>query len=206
VKMIDSMDTLAQGEVDCRSSFEKNSANLRTIVHNATALVTAMEFFNETLQTMVEKTVEDTLLTIRNLEYARLEYDAHRNELARLQATSVGYHGADIRVAEEKCDTNKQKYERLADDVKVKLQFLAENRTKVMQKQLLLLHNAMCAYHSGNAAELSATLQQFNVRQQPRATVSNTDTRIMGVMDEQQMSHNNDSKELTTFQSFLERD
>lgn len=33
-----------------------------------------------------------------------------------------------------------------------------------MHKQLLLLHNAIAAYFSGNAQALEATLKQFNIK------------------------------------------
>lgn len=33
-----------------------------------------------------------------------------------------------------------------------------------MHKQLILLHNAMSAYFSGNAEALESTLKQFSVR------------------------------------------
>lgn len=33
-----------------------------------------------------------------------------------------------------------------------------------MHKQLLLLHNAIAAYFSGNAVALEATLKQFNIK------------------------------------------
>lgn len=33
-----------------------------------------------------------------------------------------------------------------------------------MHKQLVLLHNAVAAYFSGNAAALEGTIQQFNVK------------------------------------------
>lgn len=33
-----------------------------------------------------------------------------------------------------------------------------------MHKQLILLHNAIAAYFSGNAKALEATLKQFNIK------------------------------------------
>lgn len=33
-----------------------------------------------------------------------------------------------------------------------------------MHKQLILLHNAIAAYFSGNATALEATLKQFNIK------------------------------------------
>ena len=37
-------------------------------------------------------------------------------------------------------------------------------QVKVMHKQLLLFHNAVSAYFSGNSAALEATLKQFNIK------------------------------------------
>jgi len=51
----------------------------------------------------------------------------------------------------------------LRDDVSIKLQFLDENRIKVMHKQLLLFHNAISAYFSGNQQALDSTLKQFSI-------------------------------------------
>lgn len=78
---------------------------------------------------------------------------------------------------------HKETYEKLKSDVMVKMQFLDENRVrklavlifvtfiktepvlqiKVMHKQLLLFHNAIAAYFSGNATLLEATIKQFSV-------------------------------------------
>lgn len=37
-------------------------------------------------------------------------------------------------------------------------------QVKVMHKQLVLLHNAVSAYFSGNAVALEGTIKQFNVK------------------------------------------
>jgi len=80
---------------------------------------------------------------------------------------------------------HKEQYEKLRSDVAIKMQFLDENRVsetlikqdkntynvcvfrrqiKVMHKQLILLHNAIAAYFSGNAMALESTLKQFNIK------------------------------------------
>lgn len=81
---------------------------------------------------------------------------------------------------------HKDQYEKLRGDVAIKMQFLDENRVsfvcslfymlnkseyisnftqiKVMHKQLILLHNAIAAYFSGNAMALESTLKQFNIK------------------------------------------
>lgn len=44
-------------------------------------------------------------------------------------------------------------------------------QVKVMHKQLLLFHNAVSAYFSGNQTALEATLKQFNIKlRSPNAT------------------------------------
>ena len=82
-------------------------------------------------------------------------------------------------------ERQKQEFERLRSDVQIKLKFLDENRVrclffiifhnfcslhaffflqvKVMQKQLLLFHNAIAAYFSGNQKALESTMKQFSI-------------------------------------------
>lgn len=44
-------------------------------------LLAALHFFNNSLNTLTKKTIEDTLLTIRKYGAARVENDAYRSEL-----------------------------------------------------------------------------------------------------------------------------
>jgi predicted acylesterase/phospholipase RssA len=102
------------------------------------------------------------------------------NNAARLEEAQANYEG------------HKQNFEKLRSDVSIKLKFLDENRVrlrqillqvvirysekptfnqrtiffqiKVMHKQLLLFHNAVSAYFSGNQTALEATLKQFNIK------------------------------------------
>ena len=48
-----------------------------------------IEFLNANLDTLVKKTMADTLGTCSQLEVARIEYDAERNYLLSLQASST---------------------------------------------------------------------------------------------------------------------
>ena len=41
---------------------------------------------------------------------------------------------------------------------------IVDFQIKVMHKQLVLLHNAVSAYFSGNAVALEGTIKQFNVK------------------------------------------
>ncbi|KAK3099898.1 hypothetical protein FSP39_011451 [Pinctada imbricata] len=155
----------AQRSPELQEEFSYNCETQRALVKNGEILLGAMNFFTSTVNTLCNKTMEDTLLTIRNYEAARLEYDAYRNDVDMLQlaqrdSTTV----AKTEEAKRKFEAHKVKFDKLRGDVQVKLKFLDENRVKVMHKQLLLFHNAVSAYFSGNDAALEATLKQFNIK------------------------------------------
>uniref|UniRef100_A0A3B3B884 ADP-ribosylation factor interacting protein 2a n=1 Tax=Oryzias melastigma TaxID=30732 RepID=A0A3B3B884_ORYME len=120
------------------------------------------------VNTLVNKTMEDTLMTIKHYENARLEFDAYRSDLEEL---SMGPRDAAsmvrIEMAQHDYQIHRDKYERLRSDVTIKLKFLEENKVKVMHKQLLLFHNATSAYFAGNQQQLEQTLIQFNVKLKP---------------------------------------
>ncbi|VDN06809.1 unnamed protein product [Thelazia callipaeda] len=94
---------------------------------------------------------------------ARLEYDVHRNETATLQQSGASPEA--LAGAEFRCNQHRVKYEQLKSDVKMKFSLLEENRRKVMHKQLLLLHNALTAYFSGNARALQSAMENLNLNE-----------------------------------------
>lgn len=121
-----------------------------------------------------------------------MEYDAYRSDLefyATAPKTEVNQNGQ--RETQEKFERQKEEFEKLRSDVQIKLKFLDKNRVrhdgitctqicrnsqllalqiKVMNKQLLLFHNAISAYFSGNQKALDATMKQFAIKfQQPKA-------------------------------------
>ena len=79
-------------------------------------------------------------------------------------ASTPGGQSSALAEAQLAHDHQKAEFEKLRADVSVKLRFLNENRVKVMHKQLLLFHNAVSAYFSGNQTALEATLKQFNIK------------------------------------------
>ncbi|XP_025084817.1 arfaptin-2-like isoform X2 [Pomacea canaliculata] len=155
---------LAQKSPELQEEFRYNSETQQALVKNGEVLLSALNFFTSSVNTLCNKTMEDTLLTIRNYESSRLEYDAYRNELETLQlGPRENASTAKVEESRRKYEDHKIKFERLRSDVNIKLKFLEENKVKVMHKQLLLFHNAISAYFSGNAAALEATLKQFNI-------------------------------------------
>ncbi|CAG5130599.1 unnamed protein product [Candidula unifasciata] len=161
----ESFSELAQKSPELQEEFLFNCETQRTLVKNGEILLGALNFFVSSVNTLVNKTIEDTLLTVKNYEGARLEFDAYRTDYESLEA---GPKDAAVQLrlqsAKRKFEEHKLKFERLRGDVQVKIRFLDENRVKVMRKQLLLFHNAISAYFSGNATALELTLKQFNIQ------------------------------------------
>ncbi|KAJ7995815.1 hypothetical protein DPEC_G00248500 [Dallia pectoralis] len=164
----DAFADLSQKSPELRDEFGYNAETQKLLCKNGEALLGAINFFVSSINTLVNKTMEDTLMTIKLYEAARLEFDAYRADLEEL---SLGPRDAAtmvrIEVAQQHYQVQRDKYERLRSDVTIKLKFLEENKVKVMHKQLLLFHNAISAYFAGNQQQLEQTLRQFNVRLKP---------------------------------------
>ncbi|KAG5680658.1 hypothetical protein PVAND_010152 [Polypedilum vanderplanki] len=147
---------LAQKSPELQEEFLYNAETQRNLTKNGEILLNAINFFISSVNTLCNKTIEDTLITIRQFENARIEFDAWR-------ADQMSSHPANEEV-QRNFSKHKEAYEKLRSDVMVKMQFLDENRIKVMHKQLLLFHNAIAAYFSGNATLLESTIKQFSIK------------------------------------------
>ncbi|XP_060911019.1 arfaptin-2b isoform X1 [Labrus mixtus] len=164
----DTFADLSQKSPELRDEFGYNAETQKLLCKNGETLLGAINFFVSSINTLVNKTMEDTLMTIKMYENARLEFDAYRSDLEEL---SLGPRDAvamaRIDAAQQQYQVQKDKYERLRSDVIIKLKFLEENKVKVMHKQLLLFHNAISAYFAGNQEQLEQTLKQFNIKLRP---------------------------------------
>ncbi|KPP61314.1 arfaptin-2-like [Scleropages formosus] len=164
----DTFADLSQKSPELQDEFGYNAETQKLLCKNGETLLGAINFFVSGINTLVNKTMEDTLMTVKMYENARLEYDAYR---ADLEEVSTGPRDAvtlaRIEAARQQYQVHKDKYERLRSDVTIKLKFLEENKVKVMHKQLLLFHNAISAYFAGNQQQLEQTLKQFNVNLKP---------------------------------------
>ncbi|KAM9729196.1 arfaptin-2b isoform 2-T2 [Menidia menidia] len=164
----DTFADLSQKSPELRDEFGYNAETQKLLCKNGETLLGAVNFFVSSINTLVNKTMEDTLMTIKMYENARLEFDAYRSDLEEL---SLGPRDAvtmaRIDAAQQQYQVHKEKYERLRSDVTIKLKFLEENKVKVMHKQLLLFHNAISAYFAGNQQQLEQTLKQFNIKLRP---------------------------------------
>uniref|UniRef100_A0A8C6CBV2 ARF interacting protein 2 n=1 Tax=Monodon monoceros TaxID=40151 RepID=A0A8C6CBV2_MONMO len=164
----DAFADLSQKSPELQEEFGYNAETQKLLCKNGETLLGAVNFFVSSINTLVTKTMEDTLMTVKQYEAARLEYDAYRTDLEEL---SLGPRDAGMRgrleSAQATFQAHRDKYEKLRGDVAIKLKFLEENKIKVMHKQLLLFHNAVSAYFAGNQKQLEQTLQQFNVKLRP---------------------------------------
>lgn len=146
---------------DLQEEYNQNADLQKVISKSGDTLVSALTFFTENLQTLATKTIDDTIITIREYESARIEYDAYRTDLEAYEA-----QGQSMKTEEARREfvVQKDKFEKLRNNLQIKMKFLEENKVKVMRKQLLILHNAMAAYFSGNKEELEKTMKEFSVR------------------------------------------
>jgi len=156
---------LAHKSPELQDEFLYNAETQRNLTKNGQILINALNFFVSSVNTLCNKTMEDTIATVRQYEMARIEYDAYRSDLeyyATTPQTDISLQKQ--RETEERFGQQKQEFEKLRSDVQIKLKFLDENRVKVMHKQLLLFHNAISAYFSGNQTALEATMKQFSIK------------------------------------------
>ncbi|XP_029298248.1 arfaptin-1 isoform X3 [Cottoperca gobio] len=150
---------------ELHEEFGYNADTQKLLSKNGDTLLSAINFFISSVDTLVDKTIEDTLVNIKQYEFARVEYDAYRTDLEEL---NLGPRDATtmprIEHSQQQFQIHREKYERMRNDVAVKLNFLEENKVKVLHKQLVLFHNAIAAYYAGNQQQLEQTLKQFHIK------------------------------------------
>ncbi|ROL53142.1 Arfaptin-1 [Anabarilius grahami] len=150
---------------ELHEEFGYNAETQKLLAKNGETLLGAINFFIASVKTLVDKTIEDTLVNIKQYEAARVEYDAYRTDLEEL---NLGPRDANtlpkIELSQQQFQIHREKYEKMRNDVSVKLKFLEENKVKVLHNQLILFHNAIAAYFAGNQQQLEQTLKQFHIK------------------------------------------
>ncbi|XP_072526240.1 arfaptin-1 isoform X2 [Salminus brasiliensis] len=150
---------------ELHEEFGYNAETQKLLSKNGETLLGAIQFFIASVNTLVDKTIEDTLINIKQYEAARVEYDAYRTDLEEL---NLGPRDATtlpkIEQSQIQFQIHREKYEKMRNDVSVKLKFLEENKVKVLHNQLILFHNAIAAYFAGNQQQLEQTLKQFHIK------------------------------------------
>ncbi|KAM9434082.1 arfaptin-1 isoform 2-T3 [Clarias gariepinus] len=150
---------------ELHEEFGYNAETQKLLSKNGETLLGAIGFFIASVNTLVDKTIEDTMINIKQYEAARIEYDAYRTDLEEL---NLGPRDAStlpkIEQSQAQFQIHREKYEKMRNDVAVKLKFLEENKVKVLHNQLILFHNAIAAYFAGNQQQLEQTLKQFHIK------------------------------------------
>lgn len=110
------------GHTQCRIAQESNSVQL------------SLQRFTNAIETLVDKTISDSLSSSNRLQTTRLEFDAIRHELDELQRKSIG-PVSDIKLL-HKFGSIKDQYQKNREELLVKLQLLDENRVRVLKNNL----------------------------------------------------------------------
>ena len=118
---------------ELQTEFKSNCGVQRQVARNGDSLLAILEAFCSNVQTLVSKTMDDTLLKVKDYEAARVEYDAFRADLESLRAALVqnpanATKKAKLEEAEKELESHKTKYDQMRSDMAVKLRFLDENR------------------------------------------------------------------------------
>ncbi|XP_036372868.1 arfaptin-1 [Megalops cyprinoides] len=150
---------------ELHEEFGFNADTQKLLSKNGETLLGAINFFISSVNTLLDKTIEDTMINIKQYETARIEYDAYRTDLEEL---NLGPRDANtvpkIEQSQQLFQIHREKYEKMRNDVSIKLKFLEENKVKVLHNQLVLFHNAIAAYYAGNQQQLEQTLKQFHIK------------------------------------------
>ncbi|XP_060034923.1 arfaptin-1 isoform X2 [Erinaceus europaeus] len=161
----DAFADLSLKSLELHEEFGYNADTQKLLAKNGETLLGAINFFIASVNTLVNKTIEDTLMTVKQYESARIEYDAYRTDLEEL---NLGPRDANtlpkIEQSQHLFQAHKEKYDKMRSDVSIKLKFLEENKVKVLHNQLVLFHNAIAAYFAGNQKQLEQTLRQFHIK------------------------------------------
>ncbi|XP_004708769.2 arfaptin-1 isoform X2 [Echinops telfairi] len=161
----DAFADLSLKSLELHEEFGYNADTQKLLAKNGETLLGAINFFIASVNTLVNKTIEDTLMTVKQYESARIEYDAYRTDLEEL---NLGPRDANtlpkIEQSQHLFQAHKEKYDKMRSDVSIKLKFLEENKVKVLHNQLVLFHNAIAAYFAGNQKQLEQTLKQFHIK------------------------------------------
>lgn len=80
----DAFADLSLKSLELHEEFGYNADTQKLLAKNGETLLGAINFFIASVNTLVNKTIEDTLMTVKQYENARIEYDAYRTDLEEL--------------------------------------------------------------------------------------------------------------------------
>ena len=129
--LADAFADLGMKSPELQDEFNYNAESQRSLVKNGEVLLGALNFFTSNLTTLVHKTMEDSIMTVKAYESARIEYDAYRTDLESTQTgPRTAATAAKAEDAKHQFDVQKEKFDRLRGDLAIKLRFLEENKVQ----------------------------------------------------------------------------
>ncbi|XP_013877954.1 arfaptin-1 [Austrofundulus limnaeus] len=141
--------------------FSLNAEAQKFLSKSGDTLTTAINSFTSDMNTLVNKTIEDTMVSAKQYEAARIEYDAYRVDLEELNmgprdTTTV----PKLEQAQKVFQGQRERYQKVRDDLSVKIKLVEENRVKVLHNHLLLLHSAVASHCLSCHSFLQHNMQQ----------------------------------------------
>uniref|UniRef100_A0A3B4UBK3 Arfaptin-1-like n=1 Tax=Seriola dumerili TaxID=41447 RepID=A0A3B4UBK3_SERDU len=127
--------------------FGVNAEAQKFLSKSGETLTAAINSFTSDMNTLVNKTIEDTMINAKQYEAARIEYDAYRVDLEEL---NLGPRDTvtlpKLEQAQKDFQSQRERYQMIRDDLSVKVKLLEENKVKVLHNQLWLFHGAVAAH------------------------------------------------------------
>ena len=123
--LADAFADLGMKSPELQDEFNYNSETQRSLAKNGEVLLGALSFFTSNLTTLVNKTMEDSIATVKAYEIARIEYDAYRADVEATQTLPSRAAEAKVQFEEQK-----ERFNRLRGDLAIKLRFLEENKVQ----------------------------------------------------------------------------
>ncbi|XP_062305682.1 arfaptin-1-like [Osmerus eperlanus] len=135
--------------------FSVNADTQRFLSKGGDGLVGSVTSFSTEMTTLVNKTIEDTLVNVKQYEAARVEYDAYRCDVEQEALAAQTPRGqARLEQARKALQNHQDQYHQARDDLQIKLQLLQENKVKVLHNQLVLLYSAVASCNSSSLLHL----------------------------------------------------
>ncbi|XP_030609474.1 arfaptin-1-like [Archocentrus centrarchus] len=142
-------------------AFGINAEAQKFLSKSGETLTAAINAFTSDMDTLVNKTIEDTMINTKQYEAVRIEYDAYRVDLEEL---NLGPRDAvtlpKLEQAQKNFQAQRERYEKIRDDLSVKVKLLEGNKVKVLQNQLWLLHGAFAAHSLSCQNFLEKSMQE----------------------------------------------
>uniref|UniRef100_A0A3P8T6H5 AH domain-containing protein n=1 Tax=Amphiprion percula TaxID=161767 RepID=A0A3P8T6H5_AMPPE len=143
--------------------FGVNAEAQKFLSKSGETLTMAINAFTSNLNTLINKTIEDTMINAKQYEAARIEYDAFRVDLEEL---NLGPRNTGtlpkLEQAQKNFQSQRERYQKVRDDLSVKVKLLEENKVKVLHNQLWLLHSAVAAHSTSCHRFLEHNIRQVD--------------------------------------------